>query len=725
MTKSEAVREDEIDLGALLGTLWKGKFWIVAGAVLGAVIGAFMVANSNPTFRADALLQLEERSGSMALPSSLASLTESDPRSVTEIEIIRSRMVLGQAVADQNLDWVIGTERAPLIGTMVARYQLPLVDSLLPVRFARRGDLLALESLTVPPRWVNMRSTLVAGADGAFTVTTPDGAEHDGVVGQALSLPDTGFLLTVATLTAPPGRVFFITQIDELSAMGGLRGRLAVAERGRASGILEVSLTGANRRTIAQALNAVIQAYLRQNISRSAAEAESSLAFIREQLPLAERSLREAEAALNDFRQREVTIDLTLETQAILSQVTRIESELSDLQSQEDEIAQRYTPAHPTYRQLLDQRTRLEAQLVALRAQVGELPETQRQVLNLTRSVELAQGIYTELLTRAQEVEVLRASTIGNVRIIDTAAAAPSPIAPRSSLILALALVVGAVGGAAWVLFRSWLRKGVQEAGALEKLGLPVFATINYSRDSDTSGRRQGHMPLLALNSAGDLTVEAIRSLRTSLHFGMLDAQTPTLTITSSHPGAGKSFLAANLAVVAAEAGTRVLLIDADMRRGQLRRYFGVERHQPGLAEVLAHDITPEAAVIQGPVPSLFFLSTGRYPPNPSELLMRAELSGLVAWCSENFDLTIFDSPPVLAVTDPVVLGRATGATIFVARHDQTPMGEVEASIKTMNSAGLRFSGAVLNGFDPRKAKGGYGYGYGYGYRYEYKQRKD
>ena len=232
-------------------------------------------------------------------------------------------------------------------------------------------------------------------------------------------------------------------------------------------------------------------------------------------------------------------------------------------------------------------------------------------------------------------------------------------------------------------------------------------------------------MPLLALNSAGDLTVEAIRSLRTSLHFGMLDAQTPTLTITSSHPGAGKSFLAANLAVVAAEAGTRVLLIDADMRRGQLRRYFGVERHQPGLAEVLAHDITPEAAVIQGPVPSLFFLSTGRYPPNPSELLMRAELSSLVAWCSENFDLTIFDSPPVLAVTDPVVLGRATGATIFVARHDQTPMGEVEASIKTMNSAGLRFSGAVLNGFDPRKAKGGYGYGYGYGYRYEYKQRKD
>jgi len=725
MANSDTARDDDIDLGALFGVLWKGKFWIALGAALGAAAGAFIIANSDPTFRADALLQLEERSGSMALPSSLAALTESDPRSVTEIEIIRSRMVLGQAVADQNLDWSISAERAPLIGTMIARYRLPVIDTLIPERFARPGDLLVLESLTVPPNWLNQPVELLVGEGGAFTLTTPAGTEMAGMVGQALSDPQAGFLLTIATLNAPAGRVFHISQIDEIRAMAGLRGRLAVAERGRASGILEVSLTGSNRQRAAQSLNAIVQAYLRQNISRSAAEAESSLTFIREQLPLAEVSLRDAEAALNDFRQREVTIDLSLETQAILSQVTRIEGELADLQSQEDEIAQRYTPAHPTYRQLLDQRTRLEAQLAALREQVGSLPETQRQVLNLTRSVELAQRIYTELLTRAQEVEVLRASTIGNVRIIDVAAAGVSPISPRKMITLALALILGAGLGTFIVLLRSWLRRGVQDAAALEKMGLPVFATINYSREADTAGKRQGHMPLLALNSSADLAIEAIRSLRTSLHFGMLDAATPTLTITSSHPGAGKSFMAANLAVVAAEAGSRVLLIDADLRRGQLRRYFNVERNKPGLAEVLAHDVTPDAAVLQGPVPNLFFLSTGRYPPNPSELLMRADLDDLVAWCAQNFDLAIFDSPPVLAVTDPVILARRTGATIFVARHDQTSLSEVEASVKSMASAGLRFNGAVLNGFDPRKAKGGYGYGYGYGYRYEYKQREE
>ena len=123
----------------------------------------------------------------------------------------------------------------------------------------------------------------------------------------------------------------------------------------------------------------------------------------------------------------------------------------------------------------------------------------------------------------------------------------------------------------------------------------------------------------------------------------------------------------------------------------------------------------------------MFLLPAGRYPPNPSELLMRAELSQLIEWCAERFDLTIVDAPPVLAVTDPVIIGRSTGSSIFVARHGITQLAEVEAAQKTFSAAGLKFSGAVLNGFDPKKAGSGYGYGYGYnyGYRYTYQQREN
>lgn len=723
MTAAAPKADDEIDLGHLFGALWKGKFWIAAGMASGLAGAAFVYANTPPTFQADALLQLEENSNALSLPSSLSGLVErDDPRSVTEIEILRSRMVLGQAVASVNLDWVVQPDLAPLIGNMAARYPLPVVGWLMPENFARPGESISLTQLVVPPEWLGQGIRVAVGSAGQFQLTTPDGQSLDGVVGQPVSLANLGFSVTLGAVSAPEGRQYTIRQISENSAIGGLRGRLTAAERGRGSGILEVRLTGSTPRENVRALNAVLQAYQRQNVARSAAQADGSLQFIREQLPQAENALRAAESALNVFRQQQVSVDLSMETQSLLTTVNSVEAELGTLRQREDEVAQRYTPSHPAYRLLLDERARLEERLSQLREQVGTLPETQRQIVNLTRDVELAQRLYTELLTRAQQVEVLRASTIGNVRIVDPAAAGEGSVAPRRSLLLALGLLLGALGGIALVLVRNWLRKGVQDTSDIEKLGVPVFATINYSRNGDTEGRRKGHLPILAVEKPDDLAVEAFRSLRTSLHFGMLDATSPTLAITSAHPGAGKSFLSANLAVVAAEAGQRVCLIDADLRRGQLRRYFNLPRNQPGLAEVLAGDVALEEALLPGPVAGLCVLGTGRYPPNPSELLMRAQLREMLALCSQNFDLTILDAPPVLAVTDPVIIARQTGATLFVARHDITQPGEIEAAIKTFASANVRLNGSVLNGFDPRKAKGGNGYGYGY--RYEYRRDK-
>lgn len=720
-SSSSYVLDDEIDMGQIVLTLWRAKWLIAAMTALGVAAGAFFIANTSPVFQADALLQLEENSTALSLPSSLSNLAGKDPRSVTEIELMRSRHVLGQAVANQNLDWRITPALMPGIGTMLSRYRIAILDGVIPERFARPGDRIVLDDLVVPPGWLNRPIELTVQTGGRFRAILPDGTALEGAQGIQVLQAEAGFSMTLAAISAPPGRRFFIQQIDEARAIQSLRGRLSVSERGRASGILEMRITGEDKADNARTLNAILQAYQRQNIARSSAQADSSLTFIRDQLPKAEQSLREAENLLNTYRAEQGTVDLSLETQTVLSQITRTEEGLAVLQSREDELRQRYTPAHPAYRQFLDERERLQARLATLREQVGILPETQRQMVNLTRGVDLAQRIYTELLTRAQQVEVLRASTIGNVRIVDSAAATPLAISPRKTLVLAVSLLLGALTGAGTVLIRNWMRKGIQDDSELEKLGLPVFATVHYRKLADSHRKQRGRLPIFALEQSGDSAVEAFRSLRTSLHFGMLDARTPTLVITSAHPAAGKSFLALNLAVVAAQAGQRVCIIDADLRRGQLRRFFDVSRDHPGFAEVLAGDVGFDDAVVQGPVDTLFFLPTGRYPPNPSELLMRSEFSEVIEHCASQFDLTIFDAPPVLAVTDPVIISRYTGGTILVAKHNITQKGEVEAAITTFATAGLRISGAVLNGFDPRKAKTGYGYAY----RYDYKQRPD
>ena len=315
------------------------------------------------------------------------------------------------------------------------------------------------------------------------------------------------------------------------------------------------------------------------------------------------------------------------------------------------------------------------------------------------------------------------ASTIGNVRIVDRARTFPIPIAPRKAMILALSLILGAVAGAGTVLVRNWLHKGVRGAEDLDKLGLPAFATVNLAPSAVRNRRQSGLLPIHALSDPESLTTEGFRSLRTSLHFGMLDATSKSVALTSTAPESGKSFTAINLAVVAAQAGHRVCLVDADLRRGYLRRYVGTPKSAPGLAERLAGEAELSDLLVPGPVPGMMFLPTGRFPPNPSELLMRPVFGQVIAELDQDFDLIIVDTPPVLAVTDPVVIGRAVGATIAVVRHDVTPLGEVEALIRQLRGAGVKLAGSVLNGFNPKRGRGRGGYGYGYSYRYEYRAR--
>jgi len=722
MTSSMGEAEDEIDLTRLAQSIWASRYWMLACGFLSLFGAGFYLANTQPTYQADTLLQLETRSGAMALPTALSDFVASDPRTVTEMEIIRSRLIISKVVADLNLDWVVEPRLAPLFGTALLRYDLPVPD-VGPMRsFGRKGDIIELGLLEVPPQWVDQPLDLTANEGGAYSVVLPDGTSLQGTVGELVRDAAHGLTLRLDALTAPAGRRFTILQLSERTAIERVRTDLSVVESGKQSGILSLRFNDGHPDRAVVILNGIAESYVKQNIDRSAAEAASSLDFIEQQLPLAKAKLDAAETALNAYLQKQQSVDLTLETENVLTQVTKIEADLADLQTREDEIKQLYKVSHPVYQQLLAQRARLQETLQSLRAEVETLPETQREVINLTASLELARNVYTELLSRAQEVRVLKASTIGNVRIIDTAGASLIPVAPRKSLILAISLLLGLMIGAGVGIMRTWLRRTVQGTEALEKMGLSVFATINFVRVVRQKGR--GDHSILALSDPTDLAVEGLRSLRTSLQFGMLDSKSKSISITSTAPGAGKSFTSINLAVVSAQAGQKICLIDADMRRGQLRKLFDCPKNAAGLSEYLAGEKTLEEVIRRSPVDGMDYIPTGRFPPNPSELLMRKTLNELVAELDSRYDLSLFDCPPVLAVTDPVVVGRATGGVLAVVRYDETPLVEVNALMKALEAAGLRLTGTILNGFDPRKARAR-GDSYNYNYRYDYKRRAD
>ena len=225
------------------------------------------------------------------------------------------------------------------------------------------------------------------------------------------------------------------------------------------------------------------------------------------------------------------------------------------------------------------------------------------------------------------------------------------------------------------------------------------------------------------MQNKDDLAIESLRSLRTTLHFAFLEAQNNIIMITGTGPGVGKTFVSINLAVVLADAGKKILLIDGDMRKGFINKVLGVGREN-GLSELILNTSsgwTPmlDEAIHKTPVVNLDFIPTGSIPPNPSELLLHERFGDLLTSISKNYDHVIIDSPPILAVTDAAIIGRMASATLMIVRAGQHPMRELEQSVKRLTQADVHLKGVVFNDLPESSSRFGYGQ-YKYVYQYSY-----
>ena len=718
------IDDDEIDLRELFGLFYARKFTIIAITFLATLIGVAYALVSVPVYQADALVQLEEKSsGGLALSSELTDmLGGTAPQSVAEIEIIKSRMILGSVVEELNLDQTATPKRLPVIGNFLTRYTLPDPGWGFLSSYAWHDEAITLGALSVPDAMLGEPITLTYLGNDAFTVDLDTGSLISGKVGEKLQDPTTGFALLIDELSGAAGREFFITQNAPANVVKNLRSNLSISEKGKNSAILQLTLKGENRTEAARILDRITEVYLLQNLTRNVAEAESSLAFIRQQLPEAKTSVTNAEGALNAFKLSQDSVDLSFETRSLLEQAVQIEAQLNALMLEEQELQKRYTQSHPVYQTLLDNRSQLDDRLAEIRNQTVDLPETQQEMLRLSQDLEVAQEIYLQLVGRAQELNVVKAGTIGNIRIIDTAEALTIPVAPNKKMIVLLSMVLGGVAALGYVLLRSFLSRGIDSTDDIEQLGIPVYASVNKVGNGSYGGTgNKANLKILANEDPTSLAVEALRSLRTSLHFGMLDAETSLLVITSARPAEGKTFISVNLATVMAKAGQNVCLVDADLRRGYLRRFFGIDKSAPGLTDVLAGDALIEDVIQLDEATGLHFLPSGKYPPNPSELLMNKAFGDVLEYLDKRFDLTILDTPPVLAVTDPVIIGKYAGMILLAVQYHVTNVAEIKAVQKVFDTNDLKITGAVFNGYDAKKSAYGYA---ATSYQYEYKPRK-
>ncbi len=722
---------DEIDLMGLLGTLLDHK-WLIAG-----VTGAFMVAGvayallATPVYQANALIQVEAKKNDPMGFSDISSMLGKESPSATEIELIKSRKNIGAAVDNLQLDIVVEPNRFPLIGAFMARRFKPDAENAVasPLfgmnSYGWGGEELKISELVLPAELLGKQLTLVSGEPGTFTLLDDDdNLLVKGQVGKAID--ENGVKLLVEKLRANPGMTFSVFRQPRLSTILGYQTSLDISERGKESGMIGMALEDTDPAAAIKTLNEIARLYVQQNIERTSAEAAQSLGFLKDQLPQVRKDLEKAENALNAFQIRSKSIDISLEAKAILDQIVALDTSISTLKLQQAEMDRKFTPQHPAYRALMGQLAELTAKQNRLAKQVEGLPSTQQELLSLTRDLKVSTEIYTQLLNKSQELDVMRAGAVGNVRLIDTADVdLRLPVKPKKALIVLIATLLGAFLAIGYVLFRKALNRGVQNPDDIEKLGLPVYASIPFSSlqkvedERSPGGRGTRVTPLLASSHPTDLAIEGLRSLRTSLHFAMLEADNNRLMISGPSPKVGKSFVSANLAAVIAQSGQRVLLVDVDMRKGYIHKMFGVPVEN-GLSDLLAKRCDLNTAIHKTEVENLDVIGRGQIPPNPSELLMHKNFTEFLEQVSANYDQVILDTPPFLAVTDAAIVGRQSGTNLIVTRFELNPAREVELTMRRFAQNGIDLKGAIFNGVEKR-ASAKYGYGaYGY-YNYEYK----
>lgn len=708
--------------------------------VIFAVVSVFAVINAllaTPIYMADSLVQIQERKGSsLGGVSQLSNgmLVENQNSSlISEIEILRSRTVIGQAVQDLKANTQISvTNRLPLVGNWLSRILSKDADGLTKPLWggsnrAWGGEKLEIDRFTVPPHLLGHPFTLSVGTERSWELLDEDGnalIKAQGV-GQEMEGLDGKLKLRLSSLKARPGTEFKITTYSTLSGIGQLLGSLGAAPAQKGSNLLKLTYEDSNPERAAMVLNTIANAYVQQNVNARSEEAKRSLEFLKQELPKLKAELEASENALNEYRNENKSLDLNAEVGQVLGISSGLEKQRMELELKRRQMSLMYEPDHPLLKGLNSQLAGLNAQSARIDHQINELPQVQQDYIRKTRDVEVNGKLYVSLLNNSQQLELAKAGTVGSVAVIDPAVVPQSSVRPNKPKIVSAGALLGLVLGFLACQLLALITGVVRDPKTLEKaLGLPTLAILPISPEQvqilerQIEGEREGdseEVYLLALEKPSSPVVEAIRSLRTSVLFALSEKpRSKVVLITSAVPSQGKSFISANLSYLLGASGKRALLIEADVRRASLKRYIHFDTKAPGLSSILLESVAPELVILKDVYPNTDFLPAGPRVKNPGDMLSNDNVSHLINGLAEQYDYVVIDSPPLLPVNDARALSLAADITLFVARQDMVSLSEIREALEIFTKSGNLIDGMIFNGYVPSRIRYGYNYSANY-----------
>lgn len=678
-----------INFRQVLFLFWESKLTISIITIVTMAIAICFTVVRPHTYSANALLQIEKsNSNSSGMLMQSLSFNAPDNTAATHIALIRSRYILEPVIEALNLDKKV----TPLNDSIWQRVTNYFKNNNIKI------SQLKVQS-TLYPLTLLIRDAKHYELRDKYHRVIASGAFNEVIKNNTLKI----LLENPSELKS--GR-FEIKKYYKDEIIRNILQRLKIEEVTDGSfsahtGILQIIFQDNDPKRLVDFLNTLIDVVVSKDFSKKSTESAKTLSFLKLQLPKALKALDEAEQKLTNYRIKHGKLDIKIETQQLLKQTLETQDQISKLEVQYSNALQRYTSEHPFIISLKHTIAQLKIKKQVFEDKIRRLPAEDKTAIDLFREVKVRNSIYILLLNKIQEFTVISARTMSEVSILNHADFPEVPLSKRLPLVFLASLLLGLIASSLFVIARRAFHHKVNDPLWLEKyLNLSNLAIIPYSKQqvSNTNMRNRNgskKQDLLAERYSRDLAVEALRSLRTSFQIMTMEAQNNIACIMGVSQSIGKSFVSANLSYLIADVGSRVLLIDGDLRKGRLNEYFNFKK-SPGLSELISAKITKEEAIHQYSK-SLHFLACGAYPENPSELLHSPRFKEILNEFSSHYDLIIIDTAPVLAVTDSLLLGKLSSINLLVVGGNRHEPEEIMLAVKQFEQANIKILGTIYN----------------------------
>ena len=712
------------DAKEYLRLLLRHKFGLLITFLLGLGLAALYLISTTPTYESSALVEVREE-GNLLDRDAQRQIDFNAPTIKEEANILKSRKVLSPVVDLFDLRTDIKANKIPVLGDLTAR--MPALGEWVggfdaAKSFAWNNETVIVSEFIVPREWEDQKLTLTVLSSDTYALRRDDLTLIDSArVGESMMVelpPLEPLKITVGEIDAPAAVEFSVVRSSLEAAVNALRKNMSNESTDTKSRMIAVKLRGDNAARVAALTNAIIEQYKDVKLGSETLQSSAELEFYEQSLPRVEEELRGAELALSEFRSQSGSIHQETQIKAKLGQIDKLESELLELQIEKDELAERYTELHPSTKTLSKEIGVLQRKISQITNSIKSAPNTERELTVLMQQEETAREVYNDMNEKLQKLRIAQAGNVGSVQIWDQALPPRKPISPNPLLAM--------TGGTLAVLFlymlyltlRSALSTVISDQDSLERVsGLPVFMNIPRSAaqrrlaalptvdprrllpgNGSSSKTSPASSKVLALSKPEDYSIENLRGLRSMLEDVMDGAVNNVLMFTSPLPGMGKSFVSLNLAVLLAQAGKRVLLIDADYQRGQLHKSLGLPMG-PGLPEVVRGKSELKETVKATSVANLYCIPRGFTGGDTvSEFPSEREFGAFMHVVAPRFDIAIIDTPPVLSVSTAASLGKHAGSTIMVVKESEVKEPQLTEALKRLTFSGVRVNGCILNG---------------------------